>query len=282
MKFTSFFKKQENHSNDLALANEYWKNCFLPLYKKDFPIVVCWSAKSGCTTILKWFLYQNGLLDDAVKFNPWVQEYREKVFQFGEQYKIDCTNIFQKRDPEKFIIKIIRDPYKRAVSSFLHFLRYAEISKNWLLVKKLEEWKLESGISHQVGLSFFQFMLFILNQKANNNILDPHIEDQYKKNQDPRVNQYIPIEELANRISIIENEFKLSNTNIFDLSLSVHNNLRGKKHSWPEDAAFYPATHDSCTELGNPPNEIFLSRDLKILIKSVYINDIANYSEYYK
>jgi hypothetical protein len=39
----------------------------LPLQRPGFPVAVCWSAKSGCTTVLKWFLTQNGLLDEALE-----------------------------------------------------------------------------------------------------------------------------------------------------------------------------------------------------------------------
>lgn len=28
-----------------------------PLFHEDFPLILLWSEKSGCTTLLKWFFY---------------------------------------------------------------------------------------------------------------------------------------------------------------------------------------------------------------------------------
>jgi hypothetical protein len=36
-----------------------------PLHQAGFPVTVCWSAKAGCTAILKWFLHHTGLLGAA-------------------------------------------------------------------------------------------------------------------------------------------------------------------------------------------------------------------------
>jgi hypothetical protein len=36
-----------------------------PLHHAGFPVTVCWSAKAGCTTMLKWFLHHTGLLGAA-------------------------------------------------------------------------------------------------------------------------------------------------------------------------------------------------------------------------
>jgi hypothetical protein len=44
----------------------------LPLYEKEFPLIFFWSPKSGCTSIIKWYFFQIGLLQKAIDYYPWV------------------------------------------------------------------------------------------------------------------------------------------------------------------------------------------------------------------
>ncbi|RCK09645.1 hypothetical protein DT075_36330 [Bacillus licheniformis] len=32
---------------------------YTPLYAEDFPIILFWIPKSGCTTLNRWFFFQN-------------------------------------------------------------------------------------------------------------------------------------------------------------------------------------------------------------------------------
>ena len=37
----------------------------LPYQHSKVPLVVAWAQKGGCTSILKWFLFHAGLLEEA-------------------------------------------------------------------------------------------------------------------------------------------------------------------------------------------------------------------------
>ena len=64
-----------------SVRSQQVDGCLLPLQQPGFPVAVCWSAKSGCTTVLKWFLAQTGLLDEALAYNDWIHAYRQdKLF----------------------------------------------------------------------------------------------------------------------------------------------------------------------------------------------------------
>lgn len=270
------FQYSKNKSVD-----KFWENKLLPLWYKDFPIVISFSAKSGCTTILKWFLEQNGLLQDAYKFNSWVHEYREKVLCSTHDYKKTCKDIYTENSENKYIIKVIRDPFKRAVSSFLHYLRWKDISNNWPGAQDIELWKNSSGLSKQNGLSFKQYLSFVINQNINTKKLDPHFDMQFDKTQDQRVNEYIQIENIALKIEKLEKTFSLKKTNIEILSMSAHNNQKSISHSWPICASSHVADSDFKQKLGTPPLEIFLDEETELLIRQAYCKDINKYSQYY-
>lgn len=272
------FKKTFNRYK-INKLNKFWGGSLLPLYSEKFPIVLCYSAKCGCSTVLKWFLEQNGLLEEAIKFDPWIHNYREKVLQSRKNYKQQCMDIFLSDNPGKIIIKVVRDPMKRAVSSYLHFLRYGAPENNWVLVEQVQQWKHETGLCNQKGISFIQFLNFIKKEKNKNEILDPHISDQYQENQDPKVREYITIENIGVRIKQIELKYNLRKTNIDSLSQSIHHNSSTVNNLWPEDASNYPAVHDDLVRLGNPNSEIFQNSKTKNLIEKIYIKDITLYSK---
>jgi hypothetical protein len=254
--------------------NRFWGASLLPLYYEKFPIVLCYSAKCGCTTALRWFLEQNCLLEEAIKFDPWIHNYREKVLQSQKNYKQQCMDIFLSDNPGKIIIKVIRDPMKRAVSSYLHYLRCETTEHNWVLVEKVQQWKHETGLSYQKGISFIQFLKFIKAEKNKKEILDPHISVQYQENQDPKVHEYILIENLDVRLKEIELKYNLRKTNIASLSYSSHHNIYSDSHLWPEDAYNYPADHDDIVKLGVPNSEIFVDPKTEVLIEDIYKKDV--------
>ena len=260
---------------------DYWCHGSLPLWSKEFPVVISWSPKSGCTTILKWFLEQNGLLEDAYKFDPWVHEYREKVLYSQQGYKKNCESCYRENKDKKLIIKIIRDPIKRSVSSYLHFLRYMANSAKWIVVRELDYWKISNGISQQKGISFKQFLNFIINQNQRGYRIDPHLGFQFDKIQDPKVQKFIPIEHLSSELIHIEKRYNLKNININTISDSPHNNIPQKSHKWPLNGSSHPADHEYEKKLGVPGPEVFIDDETIQLIKNAYWRDFDAYSRYY-
>jgi hypothetical protein len=63
----------------------------------DVPFIVCWSQKSGCTSVLKWFLYHAGSLDDALQhqelnLNLKIHNYENNVLKARPGYKDDLVD----------------------------------------------------------------------------------------------------------------------------------------------------------------------------------------------
>ena len=94
----------------------------LPLYSDRLDVAVLWNAKAGCTFAVKWLFYHEGILDEALAYSPWVHEYRQQVYCRRPGYA-DKVRRIPALGPRA--IKFVRNPFDRAVSSYLTFARLA-------------------------------------------------------------------------------------------------------------------------------------------------------------
>ncbi len=47
----------------------------IPHFHKDFPLILFWSHRSGCTSLANWFFFQIGLFTEAKKYNNFIHYY---------------------------------------------------------------------------------------------------------------------------------------------------------------------------------------------------------------
>ena len=83
-------------------------------------IAVMWSPKAACTTVVSWAFQHNGLLQEALGFNPWIHCYRLHHYQKTERYLRRLRHFGQHA---RYVVKVVRNPFDRAVSSFIHAYR---------------------------------------------------------------------------------------------------------------------------------------------------------------
>jgi hypothetical protein len=253
----------------------------LPLQQPGFPVAVCWSAKSGCTTVLKWFLAQNGLLDEALAYNEWIHAYRQDKLFAAKGYAVQCARLFRHTQRNTLIIRVIRDPASRAVSSFLHLLRNEHDLERWPDATELTRWKVAVGLAGQQGLSFRQFLLYVAAQQVNRRSIDPHFRPQYDEQQDARVDTYVRLEDLSAGLRAVEDHCRLPHVDVKNLSSSPHHNPATANHGWPTRASEFPADLNILRELGTPPVRAFLDAETRLLIQTVYWKDYEAYGHHY-
>jgi hypothetical protein len=254
---------------------------FLPLQQPGFPVAVCWSAKSGCTTVLKWFLAQNGLLDEALAYSNWIHSYRQEKLFTSKGYVRQCEQLFKSSHQNTSIIRVIRDPASRAVSSFLHFVRYIEGDEHSPAAAFVTHWKSAVGLSGQQGLSFQQFLLYVSAQQHKGVPLDPHFRPQYDAKQDLKVDTYVRLEDLSAGLRAVEDRCGLPHVHVGQLSISPHHNPATAQHAWPTNAAAFPADHTTFDECGTPPAQAFLDPETRMLIRTAYWTDYEAYGHHY-
>ncbi len=94
----------------------------LPLYSDGLDIALLWNAKAACTFAIKWFFFQDGVLDEAEVYAPWPHQYRQQVYCARPDYK-DGIAAIPRLGPRA--IKLVRDPFDRVVSSYLSYCTQA-------------------------------------------------------------------------------------------------------------------------------------------------------------
>jgi hypothetical protein len=123
-----------------------------PLIDKDRQFVLGWSAKSACTTAYVWFASVGGFLDEVLAHHWFPHKHRHEVLLKSGRYREALCAY----TPDFIFIKIIRDPYMRAVSIFRHAIArcFADADLHA---------RFGPGVDSQCGVSFQQFLDLLAN-----------------------------------------------------------------------------------------------------------------------
>jgi Sulfotransferase family len=190
------------------LINKLLVPSYIPLYHKDLPFILFWTPKSGCTTFNRWFFFQLGLLENVKqKTDGDVHRFRDFVYRKEPQYTQELNKLLQAGNKDS--IKLVRNPYKRAVSSFLH-----TISSTWLYTYFNSDF--------QTGLSFKQFLTHLKEMGPAIHSIDRHIAPQYIENEEKIINHYIKLETFNTQILNLEQKYKLRKSPLAQISKSSH------------------------------------------------------------
>jgi len=130
--------------------------------------------------VLVWFLHHLGHAAAARDFHPWPHRYCNLVYYQSSLYRraaqLDLTGFK--------VVKVIRDPYLRAASSFRHVVRYSLFEDG--MARKLSDSRLERD-----GLSFSAFLDFL--EKTDLTRCDPHYALQHHP-----IEAQLPVSHLIN------------------------------------------------------------------------------------
>jgi len=124
-----------------------------PIIDSRNKLILFWSAKSGCTFVIKWLFDHMGLLEEALAYHPWIHKFRvEKLYSDGAlgssvQDFLVSPNLYR-------AVRIVRNPFKRAVSSYVHASRcsYADSDMTALLGRLVDK---------DAGFSFREFVAYL-------------------------------------------------------------------------------------------------------------------------
>ncbi|MCF8233850.1 MAG: sulfotransferase family protein [Bacteroidales bacterium] len=137
-----------------------------------------WSPKAGCTVAVKMFFEHMGLLDKANQYSNHVHDYRQHVF-----YEHNTVSLDDLLNPDYFSFKIVRNPYARVVSSYLHIMKHIHIPR----IPRLGILRIKAEIMGQLNLynadiSFSQFIDYLLKIDIIN--CNNHMAQQYRLYED--------------------------------------------------------------------------------------------------
>ncbi len=120
-----------------------------PLVSAPLGIGLFWSAKAACTNVLLWYLQVSGIGRFAAFYTQWPHKFRQEVLYASLRYQEGVRSL---SEPAQLRwIRVIRDPYRRAISSYRHILRHG-VGTNLPAG--------ESSLDHlrEAGLSFLDFL----------------------------------------------------------------------------------------------------------------------------
>ncbi|MDQ3050325.1 MAG: sulfotransferase family protein [Bacteroidota bacterium] len=126
-------------------------------------IILDWSPKAGCTIMVKMFFRNMGLLEEALEYNSWIHEYRMHVFS-----KVHPITLDDLKSSQFYKVKFVRNPFHRAVSSYLHTMKYPVMHEP--VKKALWRWNAD--------ISFKSFVNYL--SKIDLHTCDPHYSLQKK------------------------------------------------------------------------------------------------------
>lgn len=249
----------------------------LILHAPDFPLVLLFSEKAGCTSLTKWFLFQIGKLEEATEFHPWVHRYRKSVHcrQPGYEWQSLRLLLFRGRP----IVKLVRNPYDRAVSSFLATLggahdRDGETWAGTLLAAA----RAHAGKPAADALSFHDFLGLLAATGTGRDKLDKHVARQHMAGEERRVDRIIRLERFAEEIRQLEAEFNLARSPLELITSSRHH----------RSAVHHAATSGACAadleitsqqvRKGNmPAYDTFYSAETRRLVRQCFAADFEAY-----
>lgn len=247
-----------------------------PLYNEEFPVVLLWSQKAGCTSLVKWFFFQIGLLDEAINYHPWIHNYENEVYIKKNNYNKEVKKILLNSNME--VIKLVRDPYKRAVSSFLELSHEGPLKieshfayKEWRRIREI----IYNDKNSVMGISFKQYLYYLKEVGVDVDSINGHFAQQYIEGEEQFVTKYIYLEDFDNEIRELEKKYCLKTSPLIDITNSGHH--RAKKMKESEDYSNVIITEETFYKENPPTYTSFYNDETLALVEEIFKKDIEVY-----
>jgi hypothetical protein len=228
-------------------------------------LAVMWSYKAACTTVIKWVFQQNGLLPEAMAYNSWVHKYRLREYQKSDRY---LSRLKRLSRGSFEVVKIVRDPLDRAVSSYIHAYRHGYDDAAIANV-------VQRPLSYQKRFSFREFVAYL--EQSDLRYCNPHHRVQTSPIErhvlfGTRPSKIIRIEDGLNvALSELERRLGLPPTDFTNpVFESDHHTVRAAPAGLAADLLRIPRN-------AVPPAAMFYDRELAAKIALLYAEDFSRY-----
>jgi hypothetical protein len=235
-----------------------------PLIYQPAKLGLIWSAKGACTKVVAWHFKMAGLLHAARFYHEWPHEFREKFLYESVTYRrwVESVNV-----DEYLWVQFVRDPVKRAISSYRHCLLYGYADE---LISKA----LERPVSNKTGYSLIDFLTYLSSSDLNGPC-DIHVKYQCHPLSERAVVINIDTEDMFAAMNRIESRLNLHQTEfakhpVFKRIDDVHNARPSV------NGVFDPQIALTAKDTRNnwPITDANLPREIREWIESVYRKDV--------
>ncbi|MBH9965390.1 sulfotransferase family 2 domain-containing protein [Rossellomorea oryzaecorticis] len=243
-----------------------------PLFDKSLPVAFLWSPKAGCTVLTKWFFYQIGHLEKAMKINPSVHVYKGMFTKKYKSYK-------EIESGGAKIYKLVRNPYKRAVSSYFTIANYCYSKGIPNLPMEKDKQRITSmfyPLTSYKGISFKQFLYYLDGRGADYTLVDGHISKQYCPEEDYLSPKIIKLENFNKEINRLQVKYNLKQTpaNVLSTPHSYTKKMR-------QQADFTPDTIITPSQFVNgslPEYKELFDHETIQLCNHIFHDDFSHYN----
>lgn len=240
-------------------------------YKRK--LVMSWTPKAGCTMAVTMFLAHMGF-HEGVDWQGWVHEFRKTYY---ERCGFLGSCVYRHSNFYKF--KVVRNPYDRAVSTYIHVMR----------TRLIDDEKLLHHFSHAQARKDLSFKHFISYLERHTTSPMVHSFDAgghaQKQSYDFEFTEWLTTgRQLFNRIVKVENfeeDMKLVNQEAnasFEFSFTPHHYVQ--RSSWSDryvgDKPFHKIEHNIPENYGN-----FYDEEDQIRVSRLYFTDLLLYNYTY-
>ena len=158
--------------------------------------------------------YQIDLLQTALNYSPFIHNYEYDIYKSTPAYSVRLGIAL--RTKETF--KLVRNPYRRAVSSFVSLIAPPYIENpEWKPIRKFY-----IKMKTPPNFSFKQFLYYLFINDAQGNDINPHFTQQYIAGEEEYVTNYIYLENFDQDMKALEKRFELKTAPINEFSISWH------------------------------------------------------------
>jgi hypothetical protein len=241
-----------------------------PLIHPAARMILVFSAKSASTNSVIWFLNQLGHAPAAADYNPWPHRYRNEVYYLSKLYRdalgMDLTGFS--------LVRIVRDPFERAASSFRHALMvgYADGEMARMLGCG------KPAVTAR-GYSFSEFIGML--EQSDLNTCNPH----YRLQRHP-IEDAIPVRHLINittqdlyqRLNEVEADLGLPRTDFGKLDWLEQTSSAIKAQRSASENAYRERLTRQAARLGPwPTTRALLTPEARARLAKLYAVDISSY-----
>jgi hypothetical protein len=242
------------------------------IVNKENNLMVGWTPKCACTTVCKMFFNEIGLLDEALDFHPFIHQYRQRVYE--PKHPI-LTNYFHDKNMLKF--KVVRNPYRRVVSSYVHYMRDEYTENNHPIINQLKR----MGHEEPNNITFIDYLNYLTKVDLNKQKTEFHQEyqhDPFELDNSMKWDHIIKIEEIDKGIDRLNKKYGTTLTVKGDIGKSFHYTIKDKNF---KEIAFDKKAKDIIRKEGDttiiPDYKMFYNPSIKKRVDKLYGTDIKLY-----
>lgn len=237
--------------------------------------MLIWSPKCACTATTIWFFHKAGLYEEARAYNNWPHRYRIAVYYRSDDWLRGCGEDLS----DYRILRVIRDPYQRAVSSYRHALAtgyYNDRARSLL----------GRAIDRDMGYSFDEFLDCIGKRDLSVAMSNAHHAEQFHPIETmvtPTDVINISRQDLFSELNRIEESMALERTDFAAIEW-FHSTETGSRKAKTEpfegDAAARRFNRRDAARGPWPTIEAFLNERACARIRRLYSADFKAYGAY--